>query len=114
MKDTIHVPEKYAEMYYNRPDVQKALRANTTKIPYKWTAYSETLNRKWNDTEASILPIYKEMIAGGLGVLVFSGNANSVVPVTVTRFSLEPPKLSTKIPWYVQKQVEGGRWDRSI
>jgi serine carboxypeptidase-like clade 2 len=30
--------EKYAEIYYNRPDVQKALHANTTKIPYKWTA----------------------------------------------------------------------------
>ncbi|KAL2326016.1 hypothetical protein Fmac_025074 [Flemingia macrophylla] len=25
-------------IYYNRPDVQKALHANTTGIPYKWTA----------------------------------------------------------------------------
>lgn len=30
--------EKYAEIYYNRLDVQKALHANTTTIPYKWTA----------------------------------------------------------------------------
>lgn len=30
--------ERYAETYYNRPDVQKALHANTTAIPYKWTA----------------------------------------------------------------------------
>jgi serine carboxypeptidase-like clade 2 len=30
--------EKYAEIYYNRPDVQKALHANVTKTPYKWTA----------------------------------------------------------------------------
>ncbi|EOY03677.1 Serine carboxypeptidase-like 25 isoform 4 [Theobroma cacao] len=30
--------EKYAEIYYNRPDVQKALHANTTGIHYKWTA----------------------------------------------------------------------------
>lgn len=30
--------EKYAEIYYNRPDVQKALHANITRIPYKWTA----------------------------------------------------------------------------
>ncbi|MCL7021472.1 hypothetical protein MKW94_028336 [Papaver nudicaule] len=102
--------EKYAEIYYNRPDVQKALHANTTKIPYKWTACSETLNRNWNDTEASILPIYKEMIAGGLRVWVFSGDVDSVVPVTATRFSLERLKLSTKIPWYpwyVKKQVGG-------
>lgn len=30
--------ENYAEIYYNRPDVQKTLHANTTGIPYKWTA----------------------------------------------------------------------------
>jgi serine carboxypeptidase-like clade 2 len=30
--------ENYAEKYYNRPDVQEALHANVTGIPYKWTA----------------------------------------------------------------------------
>lgn len=30
--------ESYAERYYNRVDVQKALHANVTSIPYKWTA----------------------------------------------------------------------------
>lgn len=30
--------ENYAEKYYNRPDVQKAMHANTTGIPYEWTA----------------------------------------------------------------------------
>jgi serine carboxypeptidase-like clade II len=30
--------ENYAEKYYNRPDVQRAMHANTTGIPYKWTA----------------------------------------------------------------------------
>ncbi|EYU35344.1 hypothetical protein MIMGU_mgv1a021548mg, partial [Erythranthe guttata] len=30
--------ESYAEKYYNRPDVQKALHANITGISYKWTA----------------------------------------------------------------------------
>lgn len=30
--------ENYAEIYYNRLDVQKAMHANTTRIPYKWTA----------------------------------------------------------------------------
>lgn len=29
--------EYYAETYYNRHDVQKALHANTTGIPYSWT-----------------------------------------------------------------------------
>ncbi|XP_010260054.1 PREDICTED: serine carboxypeptidase-like 25 isoform X2 [Nelumbo nucifera] len=99
--------EKYAEVYYNRPDVQKALHANTTQIPYKWTACSETLNQNWNDTEASILPIYKETIAAGLRIWVFSGDVDSVVPVTATRFSLAHLNLSIEIPWYpwyVKKQ----------
>ncbi|XP_065855294.1 serine carboxypeptidase-like 25 [Euphorbia lathyris] len=102
--------EKYAEIYYNRPDVQKALHANLTKIPYKWTACSEVLNRNWNDTEASILPIYRQMIAGGLRIWVFSGDVDSVVPVTATRYSLAKLKLTTKVawyPWYVKKQVGG-------
>lgn len=30
--------ENYAEKYYNRPDVQRAMHANTTGIPYRWTA----------------------------------------------------------------------------
>ncbi|XP_031268538.1 serine carboxypeptidase-like 25 isoform X1 [Pistacia vera] len=102
--------EKYAEIYYNRPDVQKALHANITKIPYMWTACSELLNRNWNDTDVSVLPIYRQMIAGGLRVWVFSGDVDSVVPVTATRYSLAQLKLTTKIPWYpwyVKKQVGG-------
>ncbi|KAL6551608.1 Serine carboxypeptidase-like 25 [Orobanche gracilis] len=103
--------EKYAEIYYNRPDVQKALHANTSgRIPYKWTACSETLNRNWNDTDSSILPIYRELIAAGLRIWVFSGDVDSVVPVTATRYSLGQLKLETIIswyPWYVKKQVGG-------
>ncbi|GFY84871.1 serine carboxypeptidase-like 25 [Actinidia rufa] len=102
--------EKYAEIYYNRPDVQKAMHANTTKIPYKWTACNEVLNRNWNDTDVSILPIYRDLIAAGLRIWVFSGDVDSVVPVTATRYSLAQLKLSTKIPWYpwyVKKQVGG-------
>ncbi|CAL5191113.1 unnamed protein product [Lathyrus oleraceus] len=102
--------EKYAEVYYNRVDVQKALHANTTGIPYKWTACSEVLNRNWNDTDVSILPLYRELIAHGVRVWVFSGDVDSVVPVTATRFALAELHLTTKIPWYpwyVKKQVGG-------
>lgn len=102
--------EKRAESYYNRPDVQKALHANTTLISYKWTACSEKLNRNWNDSDVSILPIYRQLIAAGLRIWVFSGDVDSVVPITGTRYSLAQLKLSTKVswyPWYVKKQVGG-------
>lgn len=32
---------------------------------------SETLNRNWNDTDVSILPIYRELIAAKLRIWVF-------------------------------------------
>lgn len=102
--------ENYAELYFNRPDVQSALHANTTKIPYKWTSCSDALNNNWNDTVLSVLPIYREMMASGLRVWVYSGDVDSVVPVTATRQSLHHLKLATKVPWYpwyVDKQVGG-------
>lgn len=93
--------ERYAENYYNRPDVQKALHANTTAIPYKWTACSDVLIRHWKDSDNSILPIYKKLIAaGGLRIWVFSGDTDSVVPVTATRFSLSHLNMKVKKPWY--------------
>lgn len=92
--------ENYAEKYYNRPDVQKALHANTTGIKYKWTACSDVLLRNWKDTDFSMLPIYRKLIAAGLRIWVFSGDTDSVVPVTATRFSLSHLNLKIKTPWY--------------
>ncbi|XP_023640643.1 serine carboxypeptidase-like 22 isoform X3 [Capsella rubella] len=105
--------ENYAEIYYNRPDVQRALHANHTAIPYKWTACSDTVFNNWNwrDSDNSMLPIYKELIAAGLKIWVFSGDTDSVVPVTATRFSLSKLNLPVKTrwyPWYSGNQV-GGR-----
>ncbi|KAL8497582.1 hypothetical protein ACS0TY_021063 [Phlomoides rotata] len=92
--------EYYALAYYNRKDVQKALHANTTGIPYKWTACSDVLFYNWKDSAATILPTYKKLIAAGLRIWVFSGDTDSVVPVTASRFSLRHLDLKIKTPWY--------------
>lgn len=103
--------ENYAEKYYNRPDVQRALHANATKIPYPWTGCSDVLIRNWKDADFSVLPIYKELIANAsLRIWVYSGDADSVVPVTATRYSLSRLRLPVKTrwyPWYLNKQVGG-------
>ncbi|EEF32998.1 serine carboxypeptidase, putative [Ricinus communis] len=102
--------ENYAEKYFNRPQVQKAMHANITGIPYKWTACSDVLIKNWKDSEYSVLPIYKELIAAGLRIWVFSGDTDSVVPVTATRFSLSHLNLTVKTrwyPWYSGNQVGG-------
>ncbi|KAJ4709578.1 Carboxypeptidase [Melia azedarach] len=103
--------ENYAEKYYNRPEVQKALHANVTGISYKWTACSDVLINNWKDSEDSVLPIYKELIAAGLRIWVFSGDTDSVVPVTATRFSLSHLNLPIKTPWYPWYSVnQVGGW----
>ncbi|XP_054807712.1 serine carboxypeptidase 24-like isoform X1 [Prosopis cineraria] len=99
--------ENYAEKYYNLPEVQKAMHANVTGIPYKWTSCSDVLLKYWNDSAVSVLPIYKELIAAGLRVWVFSGDTDSVVPVTATRFSLNSLNLKINTRWY--PWYSGGR-----
>lgn len=102
--------ENNAEVYFNRPDVQQAFHANITKISYPWTACSSTLLRNWQDSALSVLPIYKELIGTGLRIWVFSGDVDSVVPVTATRYSLARLELQIKTqwyPWYHNQQVGG-------
>ncbi|GLJ47202.1 hypothetical protein SUGI_0996400 [Cryptomeria japonica] len=104
--------ENYAQIYYNRRDVQKALHANTTGMPYSWTDCSNVLFENWVDSDFSIRPIYKELIKGGLRIWVFSGDTDAVVPVTATRLSLAHLHLKVKTPWYpwyTNNQTVGGR-----
>ncbi|XP_022965164.1 serine carboxypeptidase 24-like [Cucurbita maxima] len=103
--------ENYAEKYYNQKEVQMAMHANVTGIPYKWTACSDILLKNWKDSQESMLLTYKELIAAGLRIWVFSGDTDSVVPVTATRFALNHLNLPIKTrwyPWYSRGQV-GGR-----
>lgn len=103
--------ENYAEIYFNHPDVQKALHANTTGIPYNWTGCSNVLFNNWQDSAFSVLPVYKELISAGFKIWLFSGDVDAVVPVTGTRYGVEHLDLKTKekwFSWYVDGQV-GGR-----
>jgi serine carboxypeptidase-like clade 2 len=84
--------------YLNRPDVQKAIHANVTNIPYSWTACSDIL--PWTDSVTTVLPIYRQLIASGLRILVFSGDTDSRVPVTATKLSINELKLPIETPWY--------------
>ncbi|KAK8925696.1 Serine carboxypeptidase 24 [Platanthera zijinensis] len=102
--------ESYAERYYNRRDVQEAMHANVTGIPYKWTACSDFLIKTWVDSQISMLPTYRELMAAGLRIWVFSGDTDSVVPVTATRFCINHLNLTVEIPWYpwyTARQVGG-------
>ncbi|RCV18375.1 hypothetical protein SETIT_3G296200v2 [Setaria italica] len=102
--------EMHSTVYYNRPEVQRALHANVTGINYTWTTCSGIINTNWGDSPRSMLPIYKELIAAGLRIWVYSGDTDSVVPLTATRYSIDALGLPTVVswyPWYDKKEVGG-------
>lgn len=61
----------YSLIYFNRPDVQKAMHANTTGIPYPWVGCSDPLFLNWKDSATTVLPIYQELLEAGLQLWVF-------------------------------------------
>lgn len=95
--------------YLNRGDVQKALHANVTGIPYSWSPCSDALT-SWVDSVASTLPDIKALAKAGLRVWVFSGDTDDRVPVTSTRYALRKLGLATVKEWrqwFTNDQVGG-------
>lgn len=60
----------YTYLYLNNPQVQKALHANVTGIPYPWTHCSDNITF-WKDAPPSILPVIRKLVQGGLRVWVY-------------------------------------------
>ncbi|KAI3995179.1 hypothetical protein MKX01_031981 [Papaver californicum] len=72
--------------------------------------FSDIVGVYWDDSPRSMLPIYQELIEAGLRIWVFSGDTDSVVPVTATRYSadaLKLPTLQNWYPWYDNGKVGG-------
>ncbi|XP_010447670.1 PREDICTED: serine carboxypeptidase-like 29 [Camelina sativa] len=102
--------EKHTKVYFNLPEVQKALHVPPGLAPSKWDTCSNVVNGHWKDSSSSVLNIYHELIAAGLRIWVFSGDADAVVPVTSTRYSIDALNLrplSAYGPWYLDGQVGG-------
>lgn len=101
--------DNYVYAYLNHPDVQRALHANTTNLPYEWTPCSSQL-KAWTDSPTTMLPTLKQLMASDVQVWIFSGDIDGRVPVLSTRYSIEALNLPTKIdwyPWYHKQQVAG-------
>ncbi|KAF4382234.1 hypothetical protein CsatB_009690 [Cannabis sativa] len=102
--------ERHSKVYFNIPEVQRALHANVTGLSYPWKTCSDIVGNYWTDSPLSMLPIYKELISAGLKIWVFSGDTDAVVPVTATRYSIDALKLPTVTnwhPWYDHGKVGG-------
>lgn len=100
--------------YLNLPEVQNALHANTTKLPYRWSMCSNVLNYNLQDLCINILPVLKRIIECGVRVWVYSGDQDSVVPLlgsrSLVRKLADHLNLTVYLPyraWYQNGQVAG-------
>ncbi|XP_028753572.1 serine carboxypeptidase II-2-like [Neltuma alba] len=101
---------KHTTVYFNLPEVQKALHLDPAHKPHKWKTCSDVVSKTWKDSPVTVLDIYQELVQAGLRIWVFSGDTDSVLPVTSTRYSLNAlklPSVSPWRPWYDNGQVGG-------
>ncbi|XP_042481612.1 serine carboxypeptidase-like 45 [Macadamia integrifolia] len=99
--------------YFNRDDVQKALHARLLGVS-SWASCSHILHYQLLNLEESTVPLISSLISSGIRVLIFSGDQDSVIPLTGTRTLLHglANKLGLKTTttyraWFEGKQVGG-------
>ncbi|KAL6350186.1 hypothetical protein AAG906_004126 [Vitis piasezkii] len=105
--------EDETESYLNRRDVQKALHARLVGVN-KWSVCSNILDYELLDLEIPTISIVGKLIKAGIPVLVYSGDQDSVIPLTGSRTLVhglaEELGLNTTVPyrvWFEGKQVGG-------
>ncbi|XP_057527560.1 serine carboxypeptidase-like 42 isoform X7 [Amaranthus tricolor] len=100
--------------YFNLPEVQKALHANRTQLPYSWSMCSDVLNYSKTDVKVNMLPLLKKIIQNGIPVWIYSGDQDSVVPLIGTRRMIrqlaQDLNFTVSVPygaWFHKGQVGG-------
>ncbi|KAL9294706.1 Serine carboxypeptidase-like 39 [Arabidopsis thaliana] len=102
---------QYIAAYLNREDVQRSM--HVTKLPHTWMLCNEATGFNWNQTDysASMLPILKELMKHDqLRVWVYTGDTDTVIPLTVTMHALKMMNLTAVtdwLPWFSEGQVGG-------
>ncbi|TQE06251.1 hypothetical protein C1H46_008100 [Malus baccata] len=98
--------------YLNRSDVQEALHARVTN----WTTCSNgrVLEYDMKNLEKRMLPVLGDLVKSGIRVLIYSGDQDSVIPLTSTQTLVnglaKDLGLQTNVPnrvWVQEKQVAG-------
>ncbi|KAK8717100.1 hypothetical protein V6N13_044381 [Hibiscus sabdariffa] len=110
--------------YLNRPDVQKALHANTTNLPFHWDFCLGPLVYNEENLEINIIPLVSTLIKEGLPVFLYSGDQDAKIPLTQTRIIANNIAKDLKLvplskygtwyePWYKEQKQVGG-WTQSF
>ncbi|GLT37867.1 hypothetical protein SLA2020_121530 [Shorea laevis] len=99
--------------YLNRKDVQMALHARLVGVR-RWAVCSNILDYELLDVEIPTITIVGKLIKAGIPVLVYSGDQDSVIPLTGSRTLVDQLAkelgLKTIVPyrvWFAGQQVGG-------
>ncbi|KDO72509.1 hypothetical protein CISIN_1g037032mg [Citrus sinensis] len=105
--------------YLNSPQVQEALHANTTHLPFPWEFCGGPLDYQYKDFELNIIPQIADLIMEGVPILLFSGDQDTKIPLTQTRIIAKNLANDLKLfpttnyaNWYDKQQVGG--WSQSF
>ncbi|KAI3913334.1 hypothetical protein MKW92_051319 [Papaver armeniacum] len=105
--------------YLNKPQVQKALHANTTHLPSHWDFCSRPLVYQEDNLDMNLIPIVSNLIRDGIPVMLYSGDQDTKIPLTQTRIianmlaqNLNLTSFTKYAPWFHKKQVGG--WAQSF
>ncbi|RWR75418.1 serine carboxypeptidase II-2 [Cinnamomum micranthum f. kanehirae] len=103
--------DNYSTVYYNLPEVQRALHVDPAVAPSKWETCNNAVEDNWQDSAKSVLHIFRELIPSGLHIWIYSGNTDAIMPVVSTRHSIEALKLPSITPWHAwYEDGEVGGW----
>ncbi|KAL6843400.1 hypothetical protein ACP4OV_026722 [Aristida adscensionis] len=99
--------------YLNRKDVQEAMHAGLNGVP-NWTVCSSVLEYKQLDLEIPTINTVGALVKSGIPVLVYSGDQDSVIPLTGSRTLVRRLagrlRLNSTVPygvWFQGSQVGG-------
>ncbi|QHO58241.1 hypothetical protein HN51_012703 [Arachis hypogaea] len=99
--------------YLNRRDVQQVLHAKLIGVR-KWDVCSNILDYDMLNLEVPTLPVVGALLKAGVRVLIYSGDQDSVIPLTGSRTLVQKLSkqfgLNTTVPyrvWFEGQQVGG-------
>jgi len=103
-----------ATSYLNMADVQKAFHARLVGSVKTWAACSDVLEYDDLNWEIPTIPLLGKLVKAGIRVLIYSGDQDSIIPLTGTRTLVNNLaaflQLNTTVPyrvWFQGKQVAG-------
>ncbi|XP_023888952.1 serine carboxypeptidase-like 45 isoform X1 [Quercus suber] len=105
--------EDETDKYLNRKDVQQAFHARLVGVS-NWTFCSDVIKYEMQNLEVPTIHVLGELAKSGIRVLVYSGDQDSVIPLTGTRTLVnglaKELGLNTTVPyraWFGGTQVAG-------